>query len=219
MWTGWVGNDGQGGGPVINNAEAGYDWSTYPERLERNGISWKIYQDIGVLFLTYDENDGFFDHMVPPTPPFEGRGQSTVDAGIEIFAGRPGNPRGPYGLGVRVPMIVISPWSKGGWVCSELFDHTSLIRFIERRFAPGRPDLIESNITGWRRAICGDLTNAFDFEEHDSRMVTLPDTAAYEPSDLSVVTDADPGFLRRLAGHLESGRDSVSDPAFGNGHG
>ena len=138
-----------------------------------------------VLFLTYDENDGFFDHMVPPTPPFEGRGQSTVDAGIEIFAGSPGNPRGPYGLGVRVPMIVISPWSKGGWVCSELFDHTSLIRFIERRFAPGRPDLIESNITGWRRAICGDLTNAFDFKEHDSRMVTLPDTTAYEPPDHS----------------------------------
>src|SRR5262245_61858459 len=48
MWTGWVGNDGKGGGPVINNAEAGYDWSTYPERLERNGVSWKIYQDIGV---------------------------------------------------------------------------------------------------------------------------------------------------------------------------
>ena len=48
MWTGWVGNDGRGGGPVINNAEAGYDWSTYPERLERAGISWKIYQDSGV---------------------------------------------------------------------------------------------------------------------------------------------------------------------------
>jgi len=47
MWTGWVGNDGSGGGPVITNAEAGYDWSTYPERLERAGISWKIYQDIG----------------------------------------------------------------------------------------------------------------------------------------------------------------------------
>src|SRR5215813_2360939 len=47
MWTGWLGNDGQGGGPVINNAELGYDWSTYPERLERNGVSWKIYQDIG----------------------------------------------------------------------------------------------------------------------------------------------------------------------------
>ena len=48
MWTGWVGNDGTAGGPVINNAEAGYDWSTYPERLERAGISWKVYQDIGV---------------------------------------------------------------------------------------------------------------------------------------------------------------------------
>ena len=48
MWTGWVGNDGAAGGPVITNAEAGYDWSTYPERLERNGISWKINQDIGV---------------------------------------------------------------------------------------------------------------------------------------------------------------------------
>jgi phospholipase C len=50
MWTGWVGNDGSGGGPVITNAEAGYDWSTYPERLERAGISWKVYQDIGHVF-------------------------------------------------------------------------------------------------------------------------------------------------------------------------
>jgi len=48
MWTGWVGNDGKAGGPVITNAEAGYDWSTYPERLERAGISWKVYQDVGV---------------------------------------------------------------------------------------------------------------------------------------------------------------------------
>src|SRR5262245_30792169 len=297
MWTGWVGNDGKAGGPVINNAEAGYDWSTYPERLERAGISWKIYQDIGLgltaegvwgftddpyignygdnallyfhqyqnakpgeplydkartgtnihvtgqlsdlfgplrddvrrnrlpqvswivapeafsehgnwpanygawyasqvldaltsnpevwsktaFFLTYDENDGFFDHMVPPTPPF-GRGMSTVkNTDIEIFAGSPGNPSGPYGLGIRVPMIVISPWSKGGWVCSELFDHTPLIRFIERRFAQGRPDLVESNITAWRRAICGDLTAAFDFKEPDARRTRLPDTAAYEP--------------------------------------
>src|SRR5262245_30824130 len=48
MWTGWVGNDGSGGGPVITNAEAGYDWSTYPELLEQAGISWKVYQDIGL---------------------------------------------------------------------------------------------------------------------------------------------------------------------------
>jgi phospholipase C len=135
------------------------------------------------LFITYDENDGFFDHMAPPTPPFNGRGKSTVDATNEIFLGSPGNPRWPYGLGFRVPMLVISPWSKGGWVCSEVFDHTSLIQFIERRFASNRPDLIESNITGWRRAICGDLTTAFDFKRPNDRQTKLPDTTSYEPPD------------------------------------
>jgi phospholipase C len=297
MWTGWVGNDGKGGGPVIDNSEAGYDWSTYPERLERAGISWKIYQDSGVgldapgfwgwtedpyignygdnsllyfhqyqnaqpgnplyekarrgtnianggtlfdifrddvrrnalpqvswvvapeaysehgnwpanygawyisqvldtltsnpevfsrtvLFVMYDENDGFFDHLVPPTPPrSRSEGLSTVDASDEIHPGRPGNPSGPYGLGIRVPMIVVSPWSKGGWVCSEVFDHTSLIRFLEQRFAPRHPGLIETNITGWRRAVCGDLTSAFDFERPDAGRVALPDTVAYAPPD------------------------------------
>ena len=48
MWTGWDGNDGKGGGPVIANDELGYGWQTYPERLQQAGISWKIYQDIGV---------------------------------------------------------------------------------------------------------------------------------------------------------------------------
>src|SRR5262249_10573409 len=48
MWTGWVGNDGRNGGPVITNAELGYDWSTYPAGLQRAGISWKVYQDVGL---------------------------------------------------------------------------------------------------------------------------------------------------------------------------
>ena len=47
MWTGYTGNDGKGGGPVLGNDELGYDWTTYPERLEQAGVSWKIYQDIG----------------------------------------------------------------------------------------------------------------------------------------------------------------------------
>jgi phospholipase C len=299
MWTGWTGNSGAGGGPIIDNAEAGYGWSTYPERLERAGISWKIYQDIGLgtdaagkwgqtedayignygdndllyfhqyrnaqpgsalyekarrgtniaapgtpldelfsilrddvrnnrlpqvswivapeaftehgnwpanfgawyisqvldaltsnpevwsktaLFVTYDENDGFFDHLVPPTPAGSAaEGASTVDTRDEIFAGNADNPRGPYGLGVRVPMIVVSPWSKGGWVCSEVFDHTSLIRFLERRFAPEHQELIESNITAWRRAVCGDLTSAFNFANPEAAVVALPDTSAYVP--------------------------------------
>jgi phospholipase C len=58
MWTGWVGNDGKGGGPVVDNAEVGYDWSTFPELLQNAGISWKIYQDIG-LGLTAAESWGY----------------------------------------------------------------------------------------------------------------------------------------------------------------
>jgi phospholipase C len=297
MWTGWLGNDGQGGGPVLDNSEAGYDWSTYPERLERAGISWKIYQDAGAgldaehfwgwgndayignygdnsllyfhqyqnalpgsplfngartatnvseggsfvelfaadvranrlpqiswivapeaytehgnwptnygawyiaqfldaltanpevwsktaLFLTYDENDGFFDHMVPPTPPLSpAQGWSTVDTANEIFPGNAHFGPGPIGLGVRVPMLVISPWSRGGFVSSEVFDHTSLIQFIERRFARHRPDLIETNITKWRRAVAGDLTSAFDFANPNGRKLSLPNTAGYVPPD------------------------------------
>jgi phospholipase C len=292
MWTGWVGNDGKGGGPVLDNAEAGYDWHTYPERLQKAGITWKVYQDAGAgldaahfwgwgddayignygdnsllyfhqyqsatagdplfagaltgtnisqggtlfdqlrqdvaagklpqvswivapeaytehpnwpanfgawyvsqmldvltsnpevwsktaFFLMYDENDGFFDHMVPPTPPqSRAEGLSTVDTVNEVFAGNANFAAGPIGLGVRVPMIVISPWSKGGWVDSEVFDHTSLIRFIEKRFG-----VIEPNITPWRRAVVGDLTSAFDFRTPNARVVSLPSTAAYVPPD------------------------------------
>ncbi|WP_037863204.1 phosphocholine-specific phospholipase C [Streptomyces sp. NRRL S-340] len=292
LWTGHTGNDGKGGGPVLGNEEAGYSWTTYPERLEKAGVSWKIYQDVGdgldaaggwgwindayrgnygdnsllyfdqyrgakpgdplydkartgtdartgegffdrlrsdvkggklpqiswivapeafsehpnwpanygawyvsqvidaltadpavwartALFLTYDENDGFFDHLVPPFPPASAaQGLSTVDAGLDLFKGDAGHVAGPYGLGQRVPMLVISPWSKGGFVCSETFDHTSVIRFMERRFGVREP-----NISPWRRAVCGDLTAAFDFSGKDTALVSLPDTAGYAPRD------------------------------------
>ena len=300
MWTGWVGNDGQGGGPVISNAEVGYDWPTFPERLQNAGVSWKIYQDVGTgldangywgwtdnpyignygdnsllyfhqyqnaapgtplhekaktgtnilqggtlfdrlrgdvasnslpqvswiaapeaysehsnwptnygawyisqvldaltsnpevwsktaLFINYDENDGLFDHIIPPYPPQSAdQGQSTVDASNEIFQGSASyptakNPVGPYGLGTRVPMLVVSPWSKGGYVCSQVFDHTSLIQFIEKRFGPHHPGLIETQIPAWRRAVCGDLTSAFNFARPDATVVALPSTSGYAP--------------------------------------
>src|ERR1700759_4589086 len=82
----------------------------------------------------------------------QAQGKSRIDMVGELYHGE------PMGLGPRVPMIVISPWSKGGFVNSELFDHTSVIRFLEKRF-----DVAEPNITPWRRAVCGDLTTAFDF--------------------------------------------------------
>ena len=292
MWTGYTGNDGQGGGPVLGNQEAGYGWTTYPERLEQAGVSWKIYQDIGdsldgpggwgwiddayrgnygdnsllyfnnyrnaepgsplyekartgtnakagdglfdqlradvqagtlpkiswiaapeaftehpnwpvnygawyisqvldaltsdpdtwsktALFITYDENDGFFDHVVPPFPPGSAnQGLSTVDPTLDLFPGNASNAAGPYGLGQRVPMLVLSPWSTGGYVCSETLDHTSIIRFMERRFGVHEP-----NISPWRRAICGDLTSAFDFGNSKTKVGRLPDTSSYQPPD------------------------------------
>ena len=297
MWTGWDGNDGKDGGPVIANDELGYGWQTYPERLDKAGISWKIYQDIGegldksgvwgfttdpyignygdnsllyffnyqnatpgsplyerartgtnvntgggffdilasdvkhgrlpsvswivapeaytehpawpagygawytagvlnaltsdpevwsktALLITFDENDGFFDHVIGAYPNVGGlAGKSTVSLENELFNGTAGTPGGsngvvgPYGLGVRVPLLVVSPWSRGGWVCSETFDHTSLIRFLERRFGVHEP-----NITPWRRAVCGDLTSAFDFESASDHVPALPSVAAYKPN-------------------------------------
>jgi phospholipase C len=138
------------------------------------------------LFVTYDEEGGFFDHLVPPTPPqTRAQGLSTVPTTNEIFPGNSSHPAGPYGLGIRVPMIVVSPWTRGGWVNSQLFDHTSLIRFLEARFARGNTDLIESNITPWRRAVVGDLTSAFDFRTPNrSSRLNLPDTDDFKPDDL-----------------------------------
>lgn len=137
-----------------------------------------------VFILNYDEAGGFFDHMPPPVPPVgDYRGHSTVSLDGEMkdwsaesaWAAEHGA-RHPIGLGIRTPTMLVSPWSRGGFVCSELFDHTSVLRFLERRFGVREP-----NISAWRRAVCGDLTSAFDFTRADpSRPArALPDTADF----------------------------------------
>jgi len=131
-----------------------------------------------VLLITYDENDGYFDHVVPPFAAAPGQGGSTVDTALEHFPGDATYAPGPYGLGQRVPMVVVSPWSTGGYVCSETFDHTSIIRFLERRFGVHEPQ-----ISPWRRAVCGDLTSAFDFSLTRDKPARLPDTDGYQPPD------------------------------------
>jgi len=242
---------GKNGGPATSNRGRRYTWESYPERLERAGVSWRIYrpeitaqypvgldvimnfaafqdaptssglyqnaakqrsvetmlQDIRTgnlpqvtwivppydvcehpdmlpaagenylrrileafwsnpatwsrtaFVLVYDENDGLFDHVVPPTPP-------------------PGTPGEfvnglPIGLGFRVPCLVISPFSRGGFVCGDTFDHTSTLRLIETRFGVEVPYL-----TPWRRQTCGDLTAAFGFgQPPDTSFPMLPQTA------------------------------------------
>lgn len=101
-----------------------------------------------VFIVNYDENDGFFDHAMPILPP-----AGTPDEFIGDL---------PIGLGVRVPAIIASPWTRGGRVCSQVFDHTSMIRFLELWTGVKDP-----NISAWRRQVCGDLTSAFDFAHPD----------------------------------------------------
>lgn len=137
-----------------------------------------------VLLINFDENDGLFDHVPPPAPParVSGRtvGASTIPADDEYHRHSQGPEDAvyldrPYGLGMRVPLYVVSPWSKGGHVASEVFDHTSVLRFLEARFGVAEP-----NISAWRRAVCGDLTSCFDFAAPDTVdfMASLPATAA-----------------------------------------
>jgi len=263
--SGTMDPDGQAGGPVVDNTvpASGYHWTTYPERLQAAGISWKycvanpLGTDLGwfaqyinakpgdplyenamipyspsmvadmirndtlpsvtwldaqwlpsvyglpeaaegpgnfsaagaeymytvldalgsrpdvwaktVFIINYDENDGRFDHVPPPTAPEGTPGEwvtvSPLPSGAAGIAG-------PVGPGFRVPALVISPWSRGGWVCSEPFDHTSTLRFLERRFG-----VMEPNISAWRRQTLGDLTSALRLSHRDPQFPRLSDPA------------------------------------------
>ncbi len=245
--TGTIDPDGTGGGPVISNkiVRGGFRWTTYAERLEKAGVSWKVYQQqdnygcnvleyfkafqqadrdsslynrgmirepqgkfeydaindrlptvswiippstasehpdfmpaAGAAFvaskinaiaanpevwaktafiLDYDENDGLFDHVAPPVPPAGTPKEFVNDL--------------PIGGGFRVPCIIISPWTAGGWVCSQPFDHTSVLQLLEKFTG-----IAEPNITEWRRKAFGDLTAAFRFDQTPAKVPQLPDT-------------------------------------------
>lgn len=159
--------------------------------LTKNPEVWKK----TIFIITYDENDGYFDHVPPFLPPdvtkpnsgkcsegvkvaneyislndenkyvkVKGKSQPKdvdVDPNEEAHSG--GKPRpGAVGLGYRVPLLIASPWSRGGQVCSEVFDHTSSLQFLEtflnKKFGLNIKD---ENISQWRRTICGDLTSSF----------------------------------------------------------
>jgi phospholipase C len=251
--TGTIDPEGKYGGPLVKNQKipGGFRWTTYAERLEQAGVSWKIYNQVNshdsenkpfnilqhftafqqaapgsalhtkglavdapdqfeqdarndklptvswlmpttmesehpdhmpaagaafvarkiealasnpevwaktVFIIDYDENDGIFDHVAPPIPPKDTPGEFVKGV--------------PIGGGFRVPCIIVSPWTAGGWVCSQPFDHTSVLQFVEKITR-----VTESNITPWRRQTFGDLTAAFRFDAEKSAPPKLPETA------------------------------------------
>jgi len=135
------------------------------------------------FIVNWDENDGLFDHVAPLTPP-----PGTPDEFVTATspAGTPGDGL-PVGSGFRVPCIIVSPWTQGGYVCNEPFDHTSTLRLIEQVTGVSLP-----NISAFRRQTFGDLTSAFRFSHADQRPPSLPDTngplnlATYETSQFKL---------------------------------
>lgn len=139
--------------------------------LTKNPEVWKK----TVLILCYDENDGYFDHVPPfvaphPTRPETGKASSGIDTTID-WANAYGR-ESSIGLGFRVPLVVASPWSRGGWVNSEVFDHTSMLRFLEVWLKEKGKEVKEPNISDWRRVVCGDLTSTF--RPYNGEKLALP---------------------------------------------
>jgi phospholipase C len=118
--------------------------NTVIQTLFSNPDLWKS----TALFITYDEHDGFFDHQLPPFP--------AASVSDEYISGL------PIGPGTRVPMLICSPWTRGGYVDSNVYDHTSMLRFLATWTG-----VTPANITPWRASVTGDLTNAFDFKHPD----------------------------------------------------
>jgi phospholipase C len=119
-----------------------------------------------VLFVMYDENDGFFDHVPPPVAPAGTPGEYVT---VDPLPATAQGVAGPLGLGFRVPMLVVSPFSRGGYVTSEVLDHTSQVRFLEERFG-----IHASNISAWRRKTVGNLTTTLRMGSADGAPPALP---------------------------------------------
>ncbi|MCY4781393.1 phospholipase C, phosphocholine-specific [Sphingobacterium sp. UT-1RO-CII-1] len=153
--------------------------------LTKNPDIWKK----TIFILNYDENDGYFDHVPPFVAPKPGDLSTgitspdldytteyvTKEQEIAYGVSESSATEGPVGLGYRVPLIIASPWSKGGWVNSEVFDITSTIQFVEQFLNKKyKLNIVEENISSWRRAITGDLTSAFrPYKKDDFHLPTF----------------------------------------------
>jgi phospholipase C len=144
--------------------------------LTKNPEVWKK----TIFILCYDENDGYFDHVPPFVPPVGKSG--SIDTSDEFqslemdLKRKPANQaRGSsIGLGYRVPLVIASPWSRGGTVNSQVCDHTSILMFLEKFLShKSGKKIVESNISAWRRAVCGDLTSVF--KPYDGETMKMPE--------------------------------------------
>jgi phospholipase C len=158
--------------------------------LTQNPDVWKK----TVFILAYDENDGYFDHIPPftapnPHKPGTGKVSEGIDPSVEFVTLEQEKARSNFpevfdressiGLGYRVPLVIASPWSRGGWVNSEVFDHTSTLQFLENFLSQKTGKKVtESNISEWRRTVCGDLSSVF--RPYNGEKIENPEFVARE---------------------------------------
>ncbi|RYF99609.1 MAG: DUF756 domain-containing protein, partial [Chitinophagaceae bacterium] len=172
-----------------------------------------------IFILCYDENDGYFDHVPPyvaPDPYKEGSGKVSegIDTKTEFVTleqdmrrkEREESRESAIGLGYRVPLVVASPWSRGGQVNSQVFDHTSILMFLEKFLsAKTGKQIRETNITEWRRTVCGDLTSVF--KPYNNEKVKLPETVV-KNSFYESVHKAQ--FLENPSGYKEYSKEEIT---------
>ncbi|MBO9634469.1 MAG: phospholipase C, phosphocholine-specific [Chitinophagaceae bacterium] len=156
--------------------------------LTKNPEVWKK----TIFVLTYDENDGYYDHLPPfvaphPSKPNTGKVSEGINTALEYVANKEQQSSDPedvresaIGLGYRVPMVIASPWSRGGWVNSEVFDHTSSLQFLEHFLSSKtKKQITEPNISNWRRTVCGNLTSVF--RPWNNEKIELPEFLERDP--------------------------------------
>ncbi len=208
-------------------------WLVAPENFSDHPTApwygaWYVSEALGILtenpelwkktifILTYDENDGYFDHVPPFVPPHTGKpetGAASQGLDTSLEFDELGH---PIGLGYRVPMVIASPWTRGGNVCSEVFDHTSVLRFLEVFLSSKTGRAIrETNISDWRRAICGDLTSAFQSgpPQQETHPVSLKRDALVETIHRSKFKEAPANFRSFLPEEIEGIRREPTSSA------
>jgi phospholipase C len=156
--------------------------------LTQNPEVWKK----TIFILTYDENDGCFDHVPPFVAPHSANSETglitgNIDTSIDHvslkddmkYYPKDESRESPIGLGYRVPFIIACPWSRGGYVNSEVFDHTSSLQFLEKFLSNKiNKKIMETNISAWRRTVCGDLTSIF--RPYNGEQISTPSVPSKE---------------------------------------
>ncbi len=132
--------------PEANGICAGENWTVRTLNAIMDSPQWKN----TAVFLTWDDYGGFYDHVAPPH----------VDL---------------YGMGPRVPMLLISPWARRGYIDHQTYDFSSVLRTIEEIFGLAPLAQRDSRAT--------DMLGAFDFDQEPLDPLILNQTQCPEPAD------------------------------------